>query len=294
MMRNTAIFFAILSTSALLVGQDRPDDHTPLLRQYRAGETLTYHMEGTNDAWHYTIQADGIVKKDPAGTYFEEYRWSNLRSNGKPDVLSPASLEFKQQLTLDPNRNPAVPDLSQVDPKLIGPITDFMTFYVDFWLAAKTGQLTHAGDHFYVNNGVPSSWADGTYVVIGESSIDFDLTLKTVNTADHTAVLLVRHVPPGKPQIKFPAEWMRSPVADTPNNWLGVKKAKDGKYLAAVGKETFDVEMTLSLTDGKILAGTMDNPVQAIQRECEDEALTKCSEAKPQLIHRKIEISLAR
>src|ERR1700675_2876998 len=191
MKRNTAIVFAIFSTSALVAGQGRPDDPNVLLRHYRAGEALIYHMEGTNDSWHYTLQANGIVKKDPAGTFFEEYQWSGLCSNDQAVVLSPASLEFRQQLTLDPNRNPAVPSLSQVDPRLIGPITDFMTFYVDLWLAVKTGQLAHAGDHFYVKNGTPSSWADGTYVLTGESSIDFDLTLKAVNTADHTALLLV-------------------------------------------------------------------------------------------------------
>ena len=96
-------------------------------------------MEGTNDSWHYALQANGIVKKDPAGTFFEEYQWSGLRSNDQAVVLSPASLEFRQQLTLDPNRNPAMPSLSQADPRLIGPITDLMNFYVDLWLAVKTG-----------------------------------------------------------------------------------------------------------------------------------------------------------
>jgi hypothetical protein len=293
-MRNTAIvlIFSIFNTSALLAGQPRTNDRNVLLRYYSAGETLIYHMEGTNDSWHYTLQANGTVKKDRAGTFFEEYQWSGLRSNDQAVVLSPASLEFRQELTLDPNRKPAMPSLSQVDPRLIGPITDLMTFYIDLWLAVKTGQLAHAGDHFYVKNGTPSSWADGTYVLTGESSIDFDLTLKAVNAADHTAVLLVHHVPPEKPQIHLRAEWMRAPVAETPNNWVGVTKAKDGKYLAAVGKETFDVEITVSLTDGKILAATMDNPVQTIQRQCEDEGLTKCGAPTPQLIHRKIEIAL--
>ncbi|MGB8323965.1 MAG: hypothetical protein WCE52_13485 [Candidatus Acidiferrum sp.] len=115
-----------------------------------------------------------------------------------------------------------------------------------------------------------------------------------MNAAEHTAVLLVRHVPPEKPQVHLGAEWMQAPVADTPNNWVGVQKAKEGKYLAAVGKETFDVEITVSLTDGKILAGTMDNPVQTIPRECDDEALTKCGDPTPQLIHRKIELTLVR
>jgi hypothetical protein len=294
MTKMLAVILLICSASNLLAAQAIPTSQNLLLRRYREGEKLTYHMKGVNEDWHYKIQADGIVKKDSNGTYFEEYRWSNLITDNQKTALSPASLDFRQQLTLDPNRNPAVPNLSQVDPKFIGPITDFMTFYVDVWLAVKTGQLVHAGDHFYLKYGAPSSWADGTYVLTGESSIDFDLTLKAVNIADNTAVLVVRHVPPENPAIKLPADWMRKPVADMPNNWVLVKKEKDGKYLAGVGKETFVVEIKVSLADGKILSGSMDNPVETIERECEDDALTKCSDSKPHPIRRQIEISLER
>ena len=37
--------------------------------------------------------------------------------------------------------------------------------------------------------------------------------------------------------VKLPAVWMKSPVADTPNNWIDVKKNNAGKYDAEVGKE---------------------------------------------------------
>jgi hypothetical protein len=35
-------------------------------------------MSGVNENWHYTIQADGVVKKDAAGVYFEEFQWSHM------------------------------------------------------------------------------------------------------------------------------------------------------------------------------------------------------------------------
>ena len=78
-------------------------------------------------------------------------------------------------------------------------------------------------------------------------------------------------------------------VADTPNNWIDVKK-NGGKFIAEVGKETFDVEIKLSLKDGKILSATLDNPVQAQKRECSDAALLDCGEASAHQIHRHIEI----
>ena len=294
MMKIFAVIFLISSASNLLVAQDLPGGDRTLLRHYREGEKLRYHMKAVNEDWHYEIQADGVVKKDSAGSYFEEYQWSNMISDGQKAVLAPASLDFRQRLSLDPNVNPEQNNLGQIERKLHGPILDFMTFYVDLWLAVKLGNLNHAGDHFYFPLNMAPSWADGSYTLIGEDSIDFDFTLKEINQSDKTATLLIRHVPPEKSRIKLPADWMQKPVADTANNWVQVEKTKDGKYSAGVGKETFDVVIKLSLTDGKILSATMDNPVVTIERECEDAAATKCGDPKPHLIRRQIEIYLER
>jgi hypothetical protein len=281
----------LCAAPALLIAQASSAAQNPLHRRYRDGETLVYDMTGRNESWHYTIQANGIVKKDPSGAYFEEYHWSNLVSDGQPTSLSPASDSFRQRLSLDPDQMIAPPDLSKADPKLVGPALDFMTFYSDLWLAIKTGQLKLPGDHLYVKVGNPSSWANGSQVILGQSSIDFDLTLKSINPSDNTAVLIVRHVPPEKSQVTVPAAWMQTPVADTPNNWVEVDKLP-GRYRASVGQETFTVEMTISLVDGKILSATMDNPVKTIARMCTDAALTQCDAPQSHEIIRKIQIVL--
>jgi hypothetical protein len=290
---KTASFALILSVSPFLHGPPGPwtGPNHPLDRKYREGETLVYKMTGQNESWHYTIQADGVVRQDANGDYFEEYLWTNLVSDGQPTALSPGSDAFRQRLSLDHDQNPTPPDLSKADPKLVGPALDFLTFYSDLWLANKTGQLNHAGDHFYVKVGNPSSWANGSQVILGQSSIDFDLTLKSINASDKTAVLIVRHVPPEKSQVTLPAAWMQTPVADTPNNWVEVDKLP-GKFRASVGQETFTVEMTISLVDGKILCATMDNPVKTIARTCTDEALTQCDAPQSHEIIRKIQIVL--
>jgi len=292
MIRMLAAFFVICSSSGFVMQQAAPPSPNPLLRHYREGEKLTYHMKGINEAWHYEIQADGVVKKDSAGTYSEEYRWSHLISDGQETALTPANQDLRQEVTLDPNHNPTFPNLSKVGPQIIGPSTDLVTFYTDLWLTTKIGKLVHAGDHFYFKRSTPNSWADGSYVSLGEDSIDFDFMLEEVSPSDNTATLLVRHVPPEKPEIRLPADWMHKPVADTANNWVEVRRAKDGKYLAAVGKESFAVEMKISLKDGKILSGSIDNPVDTVERECEDAALTHCGDPKPHHIHRQIEMLL--
>lgn len=288
--RILAVCIAALLSPMLMAGQETA---SPLARHYREGEKLVYRMKAVNEQWRYTIVADATIKRDPNGKYFEELRWTNMESNGQPVLLRADMTDFRQRLTLDPDVNPNVPELTKLDPQLIGPITDMMTFYADLWLANKVGQLKKAGDHFYFRNPMPpASWADGTRVLVGESAIDFDMRLKDLNAADGTAVLEVRHVPPENPGIRLSAEWMKPSVGSKANNWVGVTKTKDGSYLAAVGEETFTVRITVSTADGEILSATMDNRVKTIERTCQDAALTKCGEAKPHEITRSIEVAL--
>jgi len=281
-------FLAALRFSAAQAPAAAP---SPLTRHYTEGEKLTYHMKGSNDGWNYEVQANGIVKKDTAGHFIEEYGWSDFKSNG-PMSLSPASLSFRQTLSLDPAIRPSIPNLSVVQPFLIGPITDSLTFYADLWLAIQQSDLKRPGDHAYVKVGDPASWADGNYTILGESSIDFDLTLKEFDSSNQVATLSVKHVPPVQPKVKSPAVWMSTPVADTPNNWVQVTKNESGNYEAGMGKETFDVEIKVSLKDGKILSATLDNLVQARHRECSDAALLDCGQPVDHQIHRQIELRL--
>lgn len=251
-------------------------------------------MKGINENWRYEIQAAGIVKKDPTGKYVEEYSWSHLVSNGVAVTLPPSGLRFREVLALDPDRPISVPNLSTVPPVLIGPITDLATFYVDLWLATRLGaRLSHAGDHVFMKVGIPASWADGHRVVLGESAVDFNITLSQLDHPRQVATLFVQHVPPAQPRVRLPAPWMRKPVAHTPNNWVQVTK-KDGKFVAGIGRETFDVRMKVSLADGRILSGTLENMVKGEERKCRDAALTSCDAPRPLQISRHVTISLLR
>jgi hypothetical protein len=289
-MKFTADFLLLLC-AALQVVTSGPD---LLVRKYHEGDKIFYHMKATNrgglNSLSYEIQAEGQVKKD-GEEFFEEIAWNHLSVNGKPLELPEASKNFRQVVSLVPDpKYVRLPDLSKVHPLLIGPITDLLTFYADM-MVAHSHKLVRTGDHFYLQHGTPASWADGYRVTLGEDSIDFDVTLTNLDLANRSAIVTVRHVPPRQPQIKIPADWMRTPVSDTPNNWVQVSKSKDGKYLAQTGKETFTADITISLDDGRILSATMENPVDAIGRECEDVALQNCGEAKPYHIRREIHIN---
>lgn len=291
-MKNTFTALAVLLVSTLVSAQMPAPGDGPLTRHYREGETITYHMTATNEEWHYTADASGTTKKTASGSYIEEFRWTGMTSNGQPITLMPAMVQFREPLSLDPNWPPPMPDMSKVDPKMVGPITDLMTFYVDLWLVNKIGILRHAGDHLYVPSPQTGSWADGTKVLVGKSHIDFDLNLQSIDQVKQTAVVLIHHVPPFHPNLHLPAEWMQAQVANTANNWVQVTKTKDGKYEAAVGKETFDVTIIVSTADGKILSASMENPVVTSERLCDDAALTKCGAAHAHTIYRHIEIAL--
>lgn len=264
---------------------------TPLSRHYREGETLAYHMKATNQGRNGTIRyeadAKGTVKKNAAG-FVEEYVWSNLSFNGQ---AVPLAGDFQQPLSLDPNAPPGLPDFSHVNPMLIGSVADMLNFYVDEWMAIKQ-DLHKSGDHVYVKHGGPNSWADGVQTTLGQDSIDFDITLSDVDESAQIARVIVRHVPPEEPKIQTPVKWMEPPVADTPNNWVEVSKTNDKKYLAEIGKEIIDVELTVSLADGKILSATMDNPVIVMARTCSDVQLTQCGEPEHYQIKRQVEIKL--
>ncbi|MGA9063146.1 MAG: hypothetical protein WB341_15980 [Terracidiphilus sp.] len=291
-MKNTFTVLAVLLVSTLVSAQMPAPGGGPLTRHYRDGETLTYHMTAANDDWHYTADVSGIANKKASGSYIEDFHWTGMTSNGQPITLAPAMAQFRQSLSLDPNLAPSMPDLSKVDPKMVGPITDLMTFYVDLWFMNKIGILQHPGDHFYMPNPQVASWADGAQVLVGKDHVDFDLNLQSIDPVKQTAVVVVHHVPPSHPNLQLPAEWMQAPVADTANNWVQVTKTKDRKYEAGVGKETFDVTIIVSTVDGKILSASMENTVVTSGRLCDDAALTKCGAAHPHTIHRHIEIAL--
>jgi hypothetical protein len=279
--------FSILSPTRFLAQSPKPAQpaaapvsQPALERHYVDGETITYRMTGVNHGHERTIRyearAEGAVKKAPSGVFLEEFAWKNLHVNGQPFALSPASQEFRESVSLAPGFPFAIPDLSKVQPILIGPITDLLAFYADTMLTMRQTELVHAGDHVYVKNGAPNSWADGTYVVFGQDAIDFDITLQSIDQAAKVATVIVRHVPPAQPQIKMPAAWMLSPVGESPNNWVEVEKGQNGKFTAAVGRETFEAMIKISMDTGRILSATMDNPVDVLERDCDDAALTVC------------------
>ncbi len=275
--------------------QNAPVGTAPVLvRRYAVGEPVVYRMEGLNRSpqrtFRYSAVATGVVKVDDSGGFVEEFAWSKFQLNGNDFTLTPASEDFRERLSLAPGFKLTVPALSKVQPILIGPITDLLTFYADVQLAYRQAGLAKPGDRVYFQHGTPNSWADGTYTLAGEDSIDFDMTLVSVDLAAQTARLVVRHVPPTQPRIELLADWMKVPVGKAQNNWVQLQKTSDGKYAASIGEETFEADIQLSLASGKISSAKLENPVLVEERDCDDAALTHCAQPTRYQIERKISV----
>ena len=299
----------------------------PWARHYYPGEKIVYRMRATNrdpnGTTVYEFKAKGAAKKDPAGGYTEEFGWSNVTSFRSPTkidlfslsgpsaweelvanqpklTLSSASLNYRQRLALPPIPQPndfmkiasSMAGIGRLDPSMIGPVADLTTIYVDLLLSASLGGGAKSGDHRYVDSaGRANSWADGNRVMVGEDSVDFDCSVKTLDANAGIVTLRIDHVPPAHPGIKVPANWMSAPVAGTPNNWVEVRKNQNGTCTAAVGKETFEVLIQLSLADGHILSVHLDNPVEYISRECPDSTLNNPGPVQRRQLRRQIEIT---
>jgi len=267
----------------------------PLLaRRYQDGEKIAYTISCLNRSrsktTEYEAHAEGGVSKDASGIFVENLAWTDLHLNDEQIRLSAASRAFMEPLSLAQGSKLAIPPLGKVQEGLIGPIADLLTLYADVKIAMNQ-RMQRAGDHAYVKYGAPNSWADGTRVSVGEDSIDFDVTLQSIDQKAQTATLLVRHVPPAQPQIKLPAPWMSERVGNAANNWVQVEKGSDGKYIAGVGQETFNVEIKVALATGRILSATMDKPIEVSERVCTDAALTACGTPERYTAHREISLS---
>jgi len=267
---------------------------TTLARRYREGERLVYVMEGEHQdllgTTRYSARATGEVRKNDAGAFIEVFEWSDLLRDGRPVTLSDSARNLRQILSLSPAVRPGLPDLAQA-PELNGPLCDLLTFYADLWIAALF-QLRKPGDHAAFPAPGANSWASGPNMRIAEDAVDFDLALKEVDERTQVAVLIVKHLPPAQSRIKIPAEWMKEPVGERPNNWIQVIRNDDGTVTAEVGLESFEDELRIDLRDGKILSATMENPVDVVRCVCADEALTRRGDPVRYRIRRRIQIRL--
>jgi hypothetical protein len=290
------VFPAILALVALAGlaarAEDPPGAPPALSRKYTEGEVIAFELHAVNRGRfrtvEYSARAQARVRRGATG-FFEEFQWSDLVVDGTLVPLAAAGA-FRQRLSLSPETALTVPNVGQIPPELVGPALDLLNFYSDLRLAIRREGLAKAGDRKLIPHNRPNSWADGRAILIGEDTMDFDVTLESIDTAERKARVVVRHVAPDNPAIKIAADWMRSPVARGANNWTQVGRYPPGKYTAAIGSELIEVAVEVDLDGGRILAASMTNPLETIERECEDAEARRCGEPSRHKVLRTIEL----
>src|SRR5262249_25597147 len=158
------MLLAIFFSGCQLAQKGSPETaalHGPLARSYHENEHLGYHMTATNqDQFHtlrYAADVSGVVSRNPSGAWAEDFDWSNLIVNGAAVKLASSGAAVHQQVSLAPDYHWSGPDVSKIDPRLVGPVLDLMTFYVDLWLAMHDGKLARVGDHFILPRNTANS-----------------------------------------------------------------------------------------------------------------------------------------
>ena len=265
----------------------------PFLRRiYHDGDRLVYRFRATNKdrrkTVRYSAQAACTVKRDTAGRYTESIAWSELTVN--ESRMPAGAAEFRQICSLDTSSRIVFPDISKVNPFLVGPISDLLIFYADFQLAARSYELNAPGTRTHVENSKPNSWADGRRIRVGEDQLEFDLSLGEIDPADSTITLSVRHSPPSWSNVNMPAHWMYHPIDSTPNNWVQVTRDEKGVYVGSIGSESYTVVMKIDLRTGAILNGTLENIIDILQRDCADSLLTNCGDTVRYTVRRQSEM----
>jgi hypothetical protein len=105
-LRGSANISIAQSTPPQNVSSQAQQRASLLARRYRLGEKLHYHMRATNrdraGTRVYEAQADGTVKQNSEGKFYEDYQWSGLMVNGNAVSLLATNTEFHQLRPLDP------------------------------------------------------------------------------------------------------------------------------------------------------------------------------------------------
>lgn len=113
------------------------------------------------------------------------------------------------------------------------------------------------------------------------------MKVEAVNPVEHTATVLIQHVPPSVLCVQLPMKWMQEVSTENPNNFVQVSGEGD-EYVAEAGKETFDVRLIVDTRDGRMLSAVMRNVLVLTTRTCKDREATQCGPTALKTILREV------
>lgn len=249
---------------------------------YTEDETQTAGGQTTTST---TTAADRVASYVHRGTGGEQVRWVALTVDGT-DMTAAARSFPAYDLSLDPRAADGltVPDTSAV-PGLVGPVTDLTTFYVPLSAQAGIGALHRPGQSETAPTLLSGNFASAA-MPVGQDLLQLTTTLTSLTRRQ--ATLTSDFVPPPAGGLTVTAPFMDSPVCGTtPNNFEEVQQSGTA-FLALWGCEQFTATTVADRASGRIVSASLSNPLQLSAMECQDAALTQCTDIGPVTLQRTV------
>lgn len=233
-------------------------------------ETMTRH-EATTNGERITITA---LSRETNGKVED---WTDVaRAYRGHDVSLASSCKDCVQL----------PDLGTIDPRLVEPVTDVITFFVAVSSGAGIANVQRAGDRYALPTPVVGRWAHGKETPVGEDCIAVSIMLREITS--ETATYVTAFEPPTERCLTPALPVMEAPIGQGPNNFQQVMVSAVDRA-AMWGREQFVVTTVVRRSDGTILEATMDNQLVLRTRlGCADETLQRCQMEVPMRLQRKL------
>lgn len=203
-------------------------------------------------------------------------------TDGKTEDWSEVAKKFPGydvSLSVAGDANLKLPNLTDLDKRLIEPITDIHTFLVAVSPHAGSDRVHNVGDRHAGVKPAIGQWAQAPALPVGEDCISIEVELRELTAK--TATYVTTFSPPKEPCLTPAYPAMSKPVAEVPNNFQQIE-VKEGMRDALWGHEGFVVTATVARDTGGILSADMDNVLDLKMRMgCSDEALENCKMELP-------------
>jgi hypothetical protein len=269
-----------------------------LERTYILGDTSRYKITGSeikNGALSSTYIAECRlqVKKDSAGTYYDEVTWLNNI------LITPKDTTNRTDEALAVKPYPAgqvpvvAPGSQKTEPTdMANPIQDLKLFFST--LSPKMGAtgLKAKGDIFRKPTVLKNDFGSSKSILKGNSC--FSVTFIAKDVTKNSVITEISFVPPSDSCLPYLADEVKKPLAgDTLNNFQILTPGDGALNNLIYGSATMFMHAVTQKKDGKISQATLNNTFNLkVKLDC-DEGYVNCTkEVVPFIVERNISLEM--
>lgn len=293
MYRKTFITLSLLLTVTAAVYGQAP---YVFVRGYEPGEQFAYRIEDRRrQQFGEAVTSTIAVAKSAhqvvfeGGVPLENVRWTevvDLVTGQQRTDLGGVPLS---RVSLHPS-GPIEPGKPANDPLMLGMVTDLVTFYVAANPKVGIENLHLPGDKVVAPAPVIVDFSDGIAFLIGRDKLRAEIEMTALSAAlvEYTTYLQPLAFEPGELHREF---MQQAACPNSPNNIQYVRR-QDSNYLAVWGCESITIQTKIDRQSGIIVEALMVSYLLQNTRQCQDEALTQCTDGPQIEENRTVELQL--